>query len=63
MGELKEKKVEGTIKTREKTLHYLRVRIEKDRFISEVRVVGEENAQEVMEPRDEIFDRFEINKR
>lgn len=62
LSELKTEKVKGTVATREKTLHYLRVRIAKNSFVSEVRIVGEENAREVMEPRDEIFDRFEIIK-
>ena len=62
MGELKVKKMRGTVSTREKTLHYLRVRVARDRLVCDVRIVGRENAQEVMDPYDEIFDRFEIIK-
>ncbi|NVM26602.1 MAG: metallophosphoesterase [Desulfobacterales bacterium] len=60
---LREKKIEGTVKTHEKALHYLRVRVVKNNFIMEMRIVGQENAEGVIEPRDEIIDRFEIVKR
>lgn len=62
LSELKPEKVKGTVTTREKVLHYLRIRIANNRFISDVRIVGEENAREIMEPRNETFDRFEIIK-
>jgi predicted phosphodiesterase len=60
---LKEQKIEGTIKTHEKALHYLRIRLMKNKFIMDMRIVGQENAEGVIEPKDEIFDHFEILKR
>jgi predicted phosphodiesterase len=60
---LKEQKIEGTIKTHEKALHYLRIRLVKNKFIMDMRIVGQENAEGVIEPRDEIFDTYEIVKR
>jgi len=62
VSELKAEKVKGTVTTREKTLHYLRIRIANNRLVGDVRIVGAENAREIMEPRNEIFDRFEIIK-
>jgi len=60
---LKEQKIQGTVKTREKALHYLRIRVVRNRFIMDMRIVGQENAEGVIEPKDEIFDHFEILKR
>jgi predicted phosphodiesterase len=60
---LKEQKIEGTIKTREKALHYLRIRLMENKFIMDVRIVGQENAEGVVELKGEIFDHFEILKR
>ena len=60
---LKEQKIQGTIKTLEKALHYLRIRIVRNKFIMDMRIVGQENALGVIEPKDEIFDTYEIVKR
>jgi predicted phosphodiesterase len=62
-SELKEKKIEGTVKVHEKALHYLRGRVVKKKFIMEMRIVGQENAEGIIQPRDEVVDRFEIVKR
>jgi predicted phosphodiesterase len=60
---LRKRKIEGTIKTHEKVLHYLWIRIVKNEFTMEMRTVGQENAEGVIDPRDEIFDHLEIVKR
>jgi predicted phosphodiesterase len=60
---LKEQKIQGTVKTLEKALHYLRIRIVRNKFIMDMRIVGQENAEGVIEPKDEIFDHFEILER
>jgi predicted phosphodiesterase len=60
---LRKRKIEGTIKTHEKALHYLRIRIVKNEFTMEMRTVGQENAEGVIDLRDEIFDHLEIVKR
>jgi predicted phosphodiesterase len=62
-SELKEKKIEGTVKVHERSLHYLRVRVVKNKFIMEMQIVGQENAEGIIERRDEIIDCFEIVKR
>ncbi len=62
-GRLRRQKIEGTIRTIEKTLHYLRIHIMEGKLNMEMRTVGRENAEGVIEPRDEILDHFEILKR
>jgi hypothetical protein len=60
---LRRQKIKGTIRTIEKTLHYLRIHIVEGKLTMEMRTVGRENAEGVIEPWDEIFDHFEILKR
>jgi predicted phosphodiesterase len=56
------KRFEGTVKTEEKTIHYLRGRIQNDRFLLEVRGVGEERQEGRVKRRDFEMDRFELTK-
>ncbi|HOG17860.1 MAG: Calcineurin-like phosphoesterase [Syntrophaceae bacterium PtaU1.Bin231] len=59
---LMDRRLEGTAKTEEKTLHYLRGRILGDTFVLDVRLVGRENQPGNVERADGEIDRFERTK-
>jgi predicted phosphodiesterase len=56
---LMDKRIEGTMKTEERTVHYLRGRIMDDKFVLEVRMAGKEAENEKVESRKGEIDRFE----
>jgi predicted phosphodiesterase len=59
---LSDKKMEGTVKTAERTMHYLRGRILGDSFILDVRLAGRENEPDRIERAEGELDRFELTK-
>ncbi|MDX9823040.1 MAG: metallophosphoesterase [Syntrophales bacterium] len=59
---LSDTKMEGTVKTAERTMHYLRGRILGDSFILDVRLAGRENEPDRIERAEGELDRFELTK-
>lgn len=57
-----DRRIEGTVKVEEKTIHYLRGQLRNDRFLLEVRGVGEERREGQVKRRDFEIDRFELTK-